>query len=156
VYIFLPKLFVQALRKRTHGKFGRRECGRSRVPTQSSSRAGEEQRAALATLVEGLTLECGDRLARERECRFDVRVHHTVDFVFRDLQERLPYGEARVEERNADVGVRPARTHGAESSLDFVIVIVGYWERRRLPVYTSVRDVLVPAHVHTYVCFLCL
>ena len=70
--------------------------------------------------------------SRERECRFDVRVRHKVDFIFSYLQRWLPDGEARVEERNADVGVRPARTHGAESGLDFVIVVVVYWECRRL------------------------
>ena len=153
MYIFLPKLLVQALRKRAHREFGRRKRGRSRVPTQSGGCAGEEQRAALATLVERLALECGDRLARERECRFDVRVRHTVDFILSDLQERLPDGEARVEERDAYVGVRPARTHSAESSLDFFVVIVSYWERRRLN--ESVRDG-VPAHVRTYFCFPCL
>jgi len=79
-----------------------------------------------------LILECGDSLARERKCGFDVCVRYAIDFVFGDLQEQLPEGGSWEKEPNADVGVRPAYTHRAESSLDFFIVVVGYWERRCL------------------------
>jgi len=72
-----------------------------------------------------LALECADRLAREPKCGFDVCVRYTIDFVFGDLQERLPDGRSREKERDEDVGVRPAYKHRAESSLDFFLVVVG-------------------------------
>ena len=129
MYIFLTKFLVKALRKRAQREFARRKCGRSRVTAQGGSRASEDQRAPLAALIEGLALERGNHLARERECCFDVCIHHMVDFVLRNLQERLPDGEACIEERDADVGVRPMCTHCAESTLDLLIVVIGYWER---------------------------
>lgn len=138
VDVFLPKLFIQALRKRTQREFARRERGRGRVPTQRGGRAGEEQRATLAVLVDGLASERQDSLARERKRRFHVRVHYAIDLVLCDLQERLPDPESRVEERDADVGVRPARTHGAERRLYLFVAVLGYWERRRLCGYIEV------------------
>jgi hypothetical protein len=137
VYIFLSKLLIQALRKRAQCEFRRRKCGRSHVPAQTGRCTGKEQRAAFAVLVERLALERGDRLARERKCSFDVRFQDTVNFVFLNLQEWLPDSEACIEERGADVGMRPAFTHSAESALDFLIVVVGYWERRRLHIRTG-------------------
>ena len=64
----------------------------------------------------------------ERSDRLDVRVRHAVNLDLRYIKERLPDGEACVEERDADVCVRPVRACGAEGGLDFVVV--GYWERR--------------------------
>ena len=81
---------------------------------------------------DGLATERGDRLARERKGRLDVRVRHAVHLVLRYLEERLPDGEARIEERDADVGIWPVRARGAKGGLDFFVVVVGYWERRRL------------------------
>ena len=104
VYIFFPKFLVQALRKRAESKLGGREDRSGRVAAQGGGGAGEEECAALAALlVDGLGLERADRLARKRERRLDVRVRHPVDLVLGDLQEGLPDGEARVEERHADV-----------------------------------------------------
>ena len=136
VYIFLSKLLVQALRERSQREFGRRKRGSNHVPAQCGRRAGEEQRAALAVLVERLALERGDRLVRECKCGFDANFQDAVDFVFCDLQEWLPNSEACIEESGANVGVRPAFTHGAEGILDFLIVVVGYWERRCLHIRT--------------------
>ena len=138
--VFLSKLLVQALRKRAEGKLGRRERRGGRVAAQGSRGAGEEERAALPAAAaarsllvdDGLATERGDCLARERKGRLDVRVRHAVDLVLGYLEERLPDGEARVEERDADVGVGPVRACGAEGGLDFCVVVVGYWERRCL------------------------
>lgn len=101
---FFPEFLVQALRKRAERKLGGRESRSGRVAAQGGGGAGEKERAALTTLlVDGLGLERADRLARKRERRLDVRVRHPVDLVLGDLQEGLPNGEARVEERHADV-----------------------------------------------------
>jgi hypothetical protein len=86
----------------------------------------------LLLVDDGLAAERGDRLARERKGRLDVRVRHAVDLVLGYLEERLPDGEARIEERDADVGVWPVRACGAEGGLDFFVVVVGYWECRCL------------------------
>ena len=85
-YIFLSKLLVQTLREGTQREFGRRKCRRSHIPAQCSRHAGEEQRAALAVLVEQLALERSDPLLRERKCSFDIRFQDMVDFYFCDLQ----------------------------------------------------------------------
>ena len=129
--VFFPKLLVQTLRKRAERKLGGREGCSGRVPAQGGGGAGEEERAALAAALlvdDGLRLERADRFARERKGRLDVRVRHLVDLVLGDLQEGLPYGEACVEERHADVRVRPVCAHRAERGLDFFVVVVGYWE----------------------------
>ena len=135
--VFLSKLLVQALRKRAERKLGRRERRGGRVAAQGSSGAGEEERAALPAaplflVDDGLATERGDRLARERKGRLDVRVRHAVDLVLCYLEERLPDGEARIEERDADVGVWPVRACSPKGGLDFFVVVVGYWERRCL------------------------
>lgn len=130
VNVLLPKLLVQALRERAERKFGRRERRRGRVATQGGGGAGEEQRAALSPLlVDGLVLERRDRLAGKRKRRLDVRVCHSVDLVLGDLQERLPDAETRVEEGDADVRVWPVGAYRTERGLDFLVVVVGYWER---------------------------
>ena len=137
--VFFPKFLVQTLRKRAECKLGGREHRGGRVAAQGRGGAGEEERAALAAalLVDSLRLERADRLARERKGRLDVRVRHLVDFLLGDLQEGLPHGEARVEERHADVSVRPVRAHGAERGLHFFVVVVGYWERSCLCLTTA-------------------
>jgi hypothetical protein len=127
--IFLPKLLIQALCEGAQRKLSRREHRRGLVPAQRGGRAREQERAALAVLVEGLPLKRADRLARKRKGGLDVRVRRSVQFLLGDLQERLPDPETRVEERYADVGVWPARAHRTERGLHFCVVVVGYWER---------------------------
>ena len=133
--VFLPKLLVQALRKRAKGKLGSRERRGGRVAAQRSSGAREEERAAFAALAlffDGLTAESVDRLARERKGRLDVRVRHAVDVLLCELQEGLPDGEPRVEERDAHVRAWPVSARGAEGGLDLFVVVVGYRESRSL------------------------
>lgn len=137
VDIFFPKFLVQTLRERAQRKLGGGEGRGGRVAAQGGGGAGEEERAALAAarVVDRLRLERGDRLARERKGGLDVRVRHLVDLVLRELQEGLPHAEACVEERDADVRVRPVRAHGAERGLHLFVVVVGDWERGRLWVF---------------------
>ena len=113
-------------------------------------------------LVKGLALECGDRLARERKYGFDV-CGYTIYFVSGDLQERLPDGDSRVEERDADAGVQPVCTHRTESGLDFFIVVgnAAAWGNVYKNEMCSVKlegrmGDQVTAHARTYVCFRCL
>ena len=130
--VFLPKLLIQTLRKRSKRKLGSRERRRGRITAQGSGSASEQERAALTApliIVYSLALERGDRLARERKGGFDVRVRHLVHFVLGDLQKGLPYAEPCVVERYADVGGRPVCTHGAKGGLDFFVGVVGYRER---------------------------
>ena len=142
--VFFPKFLVQALRKRAERKLGGRERRGGRVAAQGGGGAGKEERAALAAalLVDGLRLERADRLARKRKRRFNVRVRRLVDFVLGDLQEGLPHAKARVEERHADVGVRPVRAHGAERGLHFFVVVIGDWERSRLCLFCEIKGIV--------------
>jgi hypothetical protein len=135
--LFLPKFFVQTLRERAKRKFGCRKRRRGRVAAQRSGCACEEERASLPMLVEGLTLKRGDRLTRKRKRGLDVGVRRSVQFLLRDLQERLPDAKASVEERHAYVRVWPMRAHSAECGLHFFVVVVGYRERCGLQKHTK-------------------
>ena len=101
---------------------------------------------------DGLAAERGDRLARERKGRLDVRVRHAVDLVLGYFEERLPDGEARVEERDADVGVGPVRACGAEGGLDFFVVVVGYRECRCLNERTVQEAAVEKWHYYAHRC----
>ncbi len=88
--VFLPKFLVQTLRKRAKRKLAGRKCRRGGIAAQRGGGASEEERAAFASaalliLVNGLSLERGDRLVRKRKGSLDVRVRHLVDFVLGDL-----------------------------------------------------------------------
>ena len=131
--VFLAEFFVQTLRKRPKRKLGSRDCRRGRITAQGCGSTSEDERAALTgaalVTIDGLALERGDRLAGKRKSSLDVRVSHLVNFVLGDLQKRFPDAETCVVKRYADVGGRPVCAHGTESSLDFFVVVVGYWER---------------------------
>jgi hypothetical protein len=89
--VLFPKFLVQTLRERAKRKLAGREGRSGRVAAQGGGGAGEEKCAALAAvLVDGLALERGDRLLRERKRRLEVRVRRLVDLVLGDLQEGLP------------------------------------------------------------------
>ncbi len=133
--IFFPKFLIQTLRKRAKRKLATRKGRGGRITAQGGGGASEEERAALTAplvVIDGLALKSGDRLARKRIGRFEVRVRRLIDFLLCDLQKGLPYAKACVVKRYADVGCRPVCAHGAEGGLDFFIIVVGYWERGRL------------------------
>jgi hypothetical protein len=54
--------------------------------------------------------ERSDHLACKHKGSLDVPARHHVNFVLGDPQEWLPHAESRVEERHADVSVRPVES----------------------------------------------
>ena len=90
MYVLRGKLLVQALAQRAHSGLTRRECTGQDVASDAARRAGEEQRAALAPLVELVLLELLDDVARERKCAFNGPVEHPPQPIVGRLEERSP------------------------------------------------------------------
>ena len=90
VYVLRAELLVQALTQRAHSRLARSECTSQDIASNAACRSREEERAALAPLVEVVLLELFDDMARECKRAFDGPVEHPPQAFICRLQEWPP------------------------------------------------------------------